>query len=148
MSDLNVSLRLYTTASNYLELNNKTTYILADGSFETQSVQHRRKTATNPFIEGEHVVTALRDNVTEQVNVYVVGATQHAARSALLALQQALEQPTFKVVLTVDNWRTTWNCYASDYTVQASRPLLYAKRIQMMIQLLRDPNETYTLVSS
>jgi hypothetical protein len=146
MADLNISFKLYTGASTFLELNNKTNYRLSDGSFDNQAVQHRRKTATNPFVEGEYVVSSLRGNVTEQVNVQVFGATQFAARSAVQALQTALEQTTFQVVRTIDNWKTTWTCYASDYTMQSNRPLMNAKMVIVQIQLLRDPVETYASV--
>lgn len=146
MAGINLSVRLYTGTSTYLELNNKTEYTVANGSFENQAVQHRRKTATSPFVEGEYVVSSLRNNVTEQLNVYVNGATQYASRLSLKSLQAALEQPSFTVVRTVDNWKTTWSCYASDYTMQASKPLIHAKMVLVQIQLLRDPVETIAQV--
>jgi hypothetical protein len=146
MADLNISLKLYTGVSTYLELNDKVNYRMGEGSFDNQSVQHRRKTSTNPFVEGEYVVSSLRGNVTEQMNVQVFGANQYATRSALQTLQTALEQTTFQVVRTIDNWKTTWTCYASDYTMQSSRPLMNAKMVIVQIQLLRDPVETIASV--
>jgi hypothetical protein len=146
MADLAISVKLYTGASTYIELNDKATFWVADGSFENQAVQHRRKTATSPFVEGEYVVSNLRGNVTEQLNVYVKGATQYAVRSSLKTLQTALEQQTFQVVRTIDNWKTTWTCYASDYTMQSSKPLLHSKLVLVQIQLIRDPVETIASV--
>jgi hypothetical protein len=141
-----LSVKLFTGTSTFLELNNKVSYRIADGSFDQQAVQHRRKTAQSPFTEGEYVVSSLRGNVTEQFGVYVSGATQYDARVAVKALQDALEQPTFKVVRTIDNAQSTWSCYSSDYTMQSNRPLLVAKLVLVQVSLLRDPVETLASV--
>jgi hypothetical protein len=84
--------------------------------------------------------------VTEQFAVYVSGQTQYACRVSVKALQDALEQPSFKVVRTIDDAQVTWNCWASDYTMTSSRPLLVAKLIQVQVQLIRDPIETIAQV--
>jgi hypothetical protein len=140
-----LSLKLYTGTSTFLELN-ATPYRVADGSFDSQSVQHRRKMASSPFTEGEQLVSSLRGNVTEQFSIYVSGTTQYATRTSVKALQDALEQPAFKMVRTIDDAQVTWNCYASDYTMVSSRPLMVAKLIQVQVQLIRDPIETYVQV--
>jgi hypothetical protein len=129
------------TLSSLLELNDDSTYRVADGSFENQATQHRRKTATNPFIEGEYVVSSLRGNITEQVNVYVKSDSQYVTRAAVKLITDALEQPTFTFIASVDNWKTTWTCYSSDYTLSSSKPLLHSSMVQVQIQLLRDPVE-------
>jgi hypothetical protein len=143
---LALSVRLYVSSTSYLELNDNSTYRIADGSFENQAITHRRKTAASPYVEGTYVVSSLRDNVTEQLNVYVMGASTYATRSALATLQSALEQPIFTLVRVVNNWQTVWTCYSSDYSMYSSKPLMMANMVRMDIQLQRSPSETNSVV--
>ena len=145
MADVTLSVKLYTGASTFIDLNTSP-YRIADGSFAQQSVQHRRKTASSPFLEGEYVVSSLRQNVTEQLSVYVSGVSQYATQTAVVALQNGLEQTQFTVVKRLNNMQTTWSCYASDYTMQSNRALTNANLIQVQIQLIRDPIETIVSV--
>jgi hypothetical protein len=145
MVDIALSVKLYTSASTFIDLN-ASPYRIADGSFAQQSVQHRRKTASSPFLEGEYVISSLRQNVTEQFSVYVSGASQYATQTAVVALQNALEQTQFSIVKTVNNLQVTWSCYASDYTMQSNRALTNANLVQIQIQLIRDPIETIVSV--
>lgn len=143
---LALSVKLYVSSSSYIELNDNSTYRIADGSFESQAITHRRKTAASPYVEGTYVVSSLRENVTEQLNVYVMGASSYATRSALTTLQTALEQPIFTLVRTVNNWQTVWTCYSSDYSMFSSKPLMMANMVRVDIQLQRSPSETVSLV--
>jgi hypothetical protein len=143
---LALSVRLYVGPSTYIELNDNSTYRIADGSFENQAVTHRRKTAMSPYVEGTYVVSSLRENVTEQMNVYVMGKTSYATRSALTTLQTALEQPMFTIVRTINNWQTVWTCFASDYSMYSSKPLMMASMVRVDIQLQRSPSEIVSLV--
>jgi hypothetical protein len=148
MSDLALSVLLSTSTTSWLELNDKAVYRVAEGSFASRQVSHRRLSAQSQFLEGEYVYSSVRSNVTEPLNVYVQGATQYAAEAALNSLITALEQTTFTVVRTVGDARYTLSCYASDYTLSADRPLLHAKRILAQIQLLQDPVTVLTQVGA
>lgn len=147
MSTLPVSV-LMSTPTGYLELNDRTTYRVADGSFSSRAVTHRRLSAQSPFLEGEYVYSSVRANISEPLNVYVTGATHFAMETALQALVTALEQTTFTVVRTIGDARYTLACYASDYTISADRPLLHATRVLVQIQLLQDPVAALTQVGA
>jgi len=139
--ELNLSVRISTTTGMWLELNDHVAYTVADGSFEEQGVTFRRQEAPNPFLEGTFIVTALRNNVTDALNIYVSGTTQYEHAQRLATLKALFGQHQFQVERVVDDARTLWNCYASDYGSSASRPLLHARKSLLKVQLLHDPVE-------
>ena len=125
----------------WLELNDGISYTVAEGSFEEQSVSYRRREAENPFLEGVHVVDSLRENVTEAVKVYVRGGDAWTTSQLVGRLKSAFGQQRFQVEVLDGNRRVLWNCYASDHSVQTSRPLRHARMALVKVELLRDPHE-------
>lgn len=137
MSDIYVSVAL-STPDGALELNSAP-YRVGDGSFEESAVTLRKQTVQSPFLEGEFVVNALRGNSTESLNVWVSESSAFALQASLDVLKDALRQPQFTLVRTVQNARTTFYCYASDYSVTTQRALLHANRAQLRTQITREP---------
>ena len=136
-----LSVRITSSPGWWVELNDKKAYRVAEGSFEDESVTHRRAEASSPFLEGTYVTNALRENVQVPLNVYVMGQTAYEMRSRLARLKELLEQPQFQVEYTVDDARTIWNCYASDYSTSTPRAFLHSKMALLKANLLRDPTE-------
>lgn len=132
---------LVSTKSGIVSLNSDP-YRLAGESFSQEQVTHRRTEVTNPHVEGTYVVNALRDNVTVPVSVWVTAASRAELIPALRSLCAAFDQVSFTAQLVVDGYSQFWNCYASDYTVTASRELMHATRARVDIDLVRDPNES------
>lgn len=138
---LDLRVKISNGAGWWVELNDGRVYRVGDGSFEEQTVTFRRKSATNEFLEGEYVISALRENVTVPLNVWVYGQSAYDLEARRKALTDLLSRPTFQVRRSVDDATTVWNCYASDYTVSSTRPLLHARMCQVRAQLVRDPVE-------
>ena len=90
------------------------------------------------------MVNALRENVTEQLNVYIYGASPAAFQEHVQRLRTVFDQPQFVVDksmvnpnLTTTTWR--WYCYSSDYSLSTQREFLHANMGVMNVQLLRRP---------
>lgn len=123
----------------WLDLNDKTVYTIAAGSFEETSVQFRREEITNPFIEGTYVVNALRDNVMMNLVVRVSGERTYDVAEAVTQLTDALGQVNYKVMLIIDGAKWIYNCYAADYSVQTPRELLHSRMATVSAEIMRDP---------
>ena len=140
MSDIVLSVRV-SFDGDWVELN-VAPYRVGDGSFEESAVAFRRQTVTSPFLEGEFVVTALRGNVNESLNVWVKESDAFALQMSLKTLKAAFGQPQFTLERTVENVKTTFYCYASDYAVTTQRPLLHANMAQFKATRVREPGYT------
>jgi hypothetical protein len=138
---LDVSLKVENDNGLWIELNDGAVFRLADGSFDGQATQWRRTEVSNPFIEGTFITNALRENITERVNVYVQGQTVFECKYYTSVLKTAVSQIRFQAELTIEDARVMWNCYASDYTVESNRPLLHSRMCLVKIDLIRDPVE-------
>jgi len=143
-TDLYYSNLVVNNASRWLLVNDGIVYKLAKGSFENSAVQFRRDEVTNSFLEGKYTINALRENVTETLAVYVHGSTHMEVMDAVKSLTDALSQIGFVIEVSIGNLIKSWNCYASDYTVNISHELLHAKMALVTAQVTRDPVETIT----
>lgn len=124
-----------------LELNDRVTYRIADGSFAEQSVSKRRQEASNPFLEGAFTVNALRENVTETLKVYVYGTTHAEFAAAMNALKAAFDQARFTVTKTVEGSAVVWSCFSSDYRMSTPREFVHSKMGTLEVSLVRHPVE-------
>lgn len=124
----------------WLYLGQGTQYRIGAASFAEQSVTFRRSEVTSPYVEGTFVVNALRENVTETLEIYVEGRESLSVSMATRALGFALTQVTFSVQVQIRDELVTWNAYAADHTVATRRELLHARIAQVTAQVPRDPH--------
>ena len=127
-----------TTNSGPINLNSAP-YRLADGSFESETITHRKASVSNPFVEGSHTVNSLRENVVVPVNVWVESDSMVEVKAAVAALKAAFDQISFNMTVSFDDFQETWFCEASDYVVTTTRELLHSHRSRVEVQLVRQP---------
>jgi hypothetical protein len=143
---ISTSTNVYATGSNsylgtWIDLNDGDTYKIAKGSFENSAVQFRRDEVENPFLEGKYTINALRENVTEEVVVYVYGGNTMSTAEAVRNLTDAVSQTRYRMEITIEDARRSWWCYASDYTVTTTIEFMHARMAEVKIQVIRDPVE-------
>ena len=138
---LDLSVKVYTDPVTFIELNDRVSYRIEAGSFAQQATSKKRQEATSPFLEGTYIVNALRENVTEQLNVYVYGSSPSDFQSKLQVLKDAFDLNEFVVTRTLGDSVHTWNCYSSDYSLTTQREFMHAKMGLLSVQLLRRPQE-------
>ncbi len=91
-----------------------------------QGVTKRKSEATNPFVEGTYVVSSVRENVAEQVSVYVKAADDSATYNAVKRLTDALDQIVFTMTFAHGGMTETWTCFSADYTIGTQHEFQHA----------------------
>ena len=110
------------------------------------STVFRRTEVSNAFVEGTFVTNALRDNVTETIEVYVKGVTTSGLRDAVDALTDALSQTQYTVELTIEDSLRRWYCYAADYSISTPVEFVHSRIALVTAQVPRDPTEDLVVV--
>lgn len=141
MSDIFLSVTL-STPGGPLELNALPHYYVGENSFNELAQTKRRNEAQSPFIDGSYVYNARKENRTEALEVYVTGATIHERETLQRAVTDALDQLHFTMVRILEDSKTTWNCYASDWSISSSRALVHSRMCTIKATVLCDPNPT------
>jgi hypothetical protein len=129
----------------------QTWYSLSDGlrfyvspeDFGTKSQVHRRVTAQSPFYEGTYLIHAVRENITEQITVGVLGVSQNDVTENLLLLEDMVSQPSFLLRLTMGDHRETWSCQTADYSMERGHIMMHNCRAMMKLSVPRLPDVTY-----
>jgi hypothetical protein len=121
VSDLDVSLQLM-TPGGWLELEDPDNgYELHKDSFATRSVSHRKQEAASDWIEGSYTARSVRENVVEEIVVWVSGATHFVMDARVDALLAGLEQLSYPVIRRTTDLQETWSCTVADYTIETSQ---------------------------
>lgn len=134
---LSVTLSRTLLGLGVLEINDHINYYVAD--LGDHAVSWRRITTSSPWVDGDVTVQRVRQNVTRQVNVEVLGADWGVTQVNARALIDALSQDEFEMTITQDTEVTTYLCEASDYVWRQAKERWHAKRGQMAFSLLTKP---------
>jgi hypothetical protein len=134
------------TPNEWLELNDGTHLVLAKETFSEASVTKRKTEATNPYLEGTHTVSALREEVLETVAIYVYGADHFATALKTRVVTDAFDQNEYRIIIGTENaWRVWW-CGSANYRIDSSQELLHARMCKITIEVPRHPVEELTNV--
>lgn len=114
-------------------------YDLEASSFSEWSVQWRKKHAENDYVEGEYLVSAVRQNVTETLAVWVEGATEAEVQAGVAALTAALEQSSYTLSFGVAGSTVTWSCEPAEYSVRREHTRFHAVQALVVAQVPRKP---------
>lgn len=142
MSKVTVAARI-STPYGWLYLGQGTQYRIAAGSFENQQTTFRRSEVQSPYVEGTFVINALRENVTETLDVIVEDRARLPLVDAVRALGTALCQVRYTVQVQIRRDIFTWQAYAADHTVQTKREFVHARLAQVRAEIPRDPHVVY-----
>lgn len=114
-------------------------YRLSAEAFTEQATSWRRSDVANPFVDGTWTVMATRENVVEQLDVYVRGVSTQETSGAVEALLGALAQVNFGLEVTFDKVASFYQCYVADVVVKTPRELRFARMAQVSAQVPRHP---------
>ena len=147
MTDATIDIKCrMTTEGGWLDLMSGP-YRLSAEAFVEESLTWRRAEVSNPFVDGSWLVSAVKDNVTSAVDVYVRGATTSETSRAVNALKAAFSQMNYGIEFTVDDVTTFYQCYASDFSVKTPRELRFSRMAQFSAQVPRQPVPETTVAS-
>jgi hypothetical protein len=128
-----------TGPQGWINLDDHERYIVGAESFATSATTWRRVQVQGPYVAGKFTVSAVPDQVTENVTVYVLGSSQSDLQANLAALIDAVSQPYFQFVFSIDETSYIWDCDCADYTVAYTTATLNARQITVKLQILRHP---------
>jgi hypothetical protein len=123
----------------WINLDDHQNYIVAAESFAASATTWRRTQVTGPYVAGKFTVSAVPDQVTENVTIYVLGESQTEMQINLANLIDAVSQPAFELQWSADNAVYIWQCDCADYTVDFVAANLYARHLAVKLQIPRNP---------
>lgn len=106
-------------------------YELEKAFGDKKAVSFRKVEAANRWVEGSVPTSAVKENVSYPMSVYIGGADHAELDQAVRALEAALSQKTFTATVTeLDNGlatvTTTYTCFAANYAVETTLEYRYA----------------------
>jgi hypothetical protein len=137
---LTISVRI-STPGGWLELNDpKNGYQITADSLVTAQSPWRSQDVNNIWTEGTFSAGAVRDNVTETLNVYCRGATSYEVAVLRRAFQSALEQLVYNVLVVMEDVAEMWTCpKPANYTVASQQEFRWARMCEVQAQIFRLP---------
>ena len=114
-------------------------YELHTDTFGQRQVTHRKVEVESEWIEGSYTQRSLRANVMETVSVWVTGASSGEMMKRVRAITDTLDQPSFRIYWEVDGYKEVWICQSSDYVIESSQPMLFARKVLVKATIPRLP---------
>jgi hypothetical protein len=120
-------------------------YELEASTLEEIATTWRKQQVDNVWTEGSYTVSAVRENQSVPVSVWVRGATHQQMRQRLLVVQTAVGRPQWAARLTLGSPAYTehWTCQTSDYVVRTQREFQHATMALLKINVVRLPTVRY-----
>jgi hypothetical protein len=139
MSDLDVAFAI-NTPLGWVEIEDPINgYELHAEAFAQRSVSHRKTDVSNDWTQGTYTSRSVLDNITEQVDFYVGGATTFECRARLKVVTDAFDSLRYQARYRMEDYQETWSCTVADYTLEANQPLAYAKLVLVRAKIPRHP---------
>jgi hypothetical protein len=110
----------------------------------SRAVTWRKQSVSNAWVEGSYDVQAVRDNVTENVWVWVFGSSVSDFRKRYHWLVDQVDTPTWSLVWLQAGMTETWDCTFSDHTIETQREFQYANIGLVKINVMRRPRVVIT----
>jgi len=121
-------------------------YYMGPEDFGDKAYQMRRITAQSPFFDGTYLVHSVKENVSETLSIHVLGSSQNQVTENILLLEEIINQPSFRIRMTMGDHRETWKCQRADYTIQRGHVMMHSTRAVMKIQVSRFPDVSYEVI--
>jgi hypothetical protein len=116
MSDLSISALVSRSLLGLedLNINDHSKYVVAGPMVFGGAVQWNRRQVEAPWVDGSITVERHRQNVSEQLSVYVAGSSIGDLDTNLGALIAAMQQDRYTFQLVVGGANHAWDCEAAD----------------------------------
>ena len=114
--------------------------------FGNAQTSWRKETAESRFYHGQYLLHAVKNNVTENIVVYLRGETQNDVTENIMLLEELFSQFSYRVRIQMGDHRETWYCQTADYTVERSHVLMHNHMAKLSFQVPRLPETTKEIV--
>jgi hypothetical protein len=125
-----------------MSLDDHIKYIVEASSFQASTMTWRRNQVQGPYVAGKFTVSAVPDTVVENVAVWVLGDNQTDLAQNLSDLIEAVSQPAYQLIYSLDEMAYTWNCEMADYTMDFTHTNAFARQVLFKFAVPRLPAVT------
>lgn len=135
------------SGGSWVDLNDTLNYKVAGGGTrDNAATSWRRITATSPVLEGQYQVHAVRETVSEQLDVYVYSDDHVDLNTKLNALLELFSQFSYQIRFTFENATETWTCWTADWTLTRNQVFSHNKMAFVSFSVPRQPAVSYGVV--
>lgn len=127
------------TPTGWLNLNDGGRYRLEASALAEQSATFRRREIQSPHLPGTWLVSAVPENITEPVSIWVNEFDHYALHKALQALRDAFTQAYYVMHWQIEQHEFAWNCQLADYQIDSSKDLRHATMAKFTARVPRHP---------
>lgn len=128
----------------WLDINDGERYKLESSSLSDSAVTWRKKELQSQYLPGTWVLSAVKDNIVENVTVWVIGEDHYAMTSAVRKLTDAFDQLYYSMWWKIDTDEFAWHCQLADYQITADRDLRHASMCKVVARVPRYPEVEHT----
>jgi len=128
--------------SRWVNLNDGINYKIGAESRDSSSKTWRKVVAESPILGGNYLIHAVPEMVTEQLSVWVYGATQTEVSDNLFGLTDLFEQYDYRIRWTFDEYREYWRCQLADATMSRGQIWTHSLMAATQFTVPRYPDVT------
>lgn len=144
--DRSTGLRSYNMSIDYsggwIDLNDKLNYQVGAESMQQSQVSWRKVQAQSPVTEGSYTIHAVREMVTENIQIYVRGGSQWETQINLAKLEELFSRLDFRLKFNFDDYQEYWRCQTAEYSTQRSQVYTHNTMAVFTAQVPRFPTVT------
>lgn len=128
--------------TRWVNLNDGVIYKIGAESRDSTARTWRKVTADSPILGGNYLIHAVPEMVSEQLSIWVYGATQTEVSDNLFGIVDLFEQYDFRIRWTFDEYREYWRCQLADATLGRGQVWTHSLMAQAQFTVPRYPDVT------
>lgn len=129
-----------------VSLNDRTNFRMAAEDFGARTVSKRKIESRSVFYDGTYITHSTKENITENLTIYVLGFTQNHVTENLLILETLFDQDTYTIQVRIDDHIETWSCFTADYGIDRGHINMHNGRATFKAIVPRLPQTSYEVV--
>ena len=119
--------------SRWINLNDHVKFkVGSQATRDAASKTFRKTIAQSPVLSGSYLIHAVPEMVQQQMSVWVYGSDQTDLADNFFELEELLQQWSFRIRWTFDNYREYWNCQLADLV--SSRSQVWTHSLMASVQ--------------
>lgn len=131
---------LIETSTGWVDLSDGVRFDIEASSFGDSTVSWRKQETSNTWVEGSYVSSAVREDVTEVLSVWVYGESRLEHEQLKRLLTDALGQLQYRIMVRMDEAVTYWQCEPADYTITSGHEMRHARLALVKASISRKPD--------
>lgn len=127
---------------SWISLNDGYRFKIGANSFANSSQTLSKTGAKSSIYDGEWIVHSTKENVEEQVELFIKGGTYAEVEAAAELVVEAFSQDTYYARLSLDDHVETWFCFPADYAKRRNHVNAHNRRTELVFSVPRLPTVT------